>query len=75
MRNVVGPRVRAARYRSGEKVTQEDLVARLQGLGVNVDRTVISKIESGNRIVTDVEILAISKALKVSIGFLFGEEG
>jgi len=71
----VGPRIREARNRSGLRVTQGDLAARLQALGVNLDRTAISKIESGRRTITDVEIAAISEALKVSIASLFGADG
>lgn len=73
MRNVVGPRVRAARYTGGRKVTQKDLAAKLQTLGVELDRTAISKIENGKRPVNDLEIVAICEALGVSVVVLFGE--
>ncbi len=71
MRNVVGPRLREARYKAGQKVTQEQLAARLQTLGLSLDRTAISKIEVGRRPVTDIEIVAICKALSVDIITLF----
>ena len=74
MRNVVGPRIREARYRSGQRVTQEQLAARLQSLGIDIDRTAISKIEVGRRPVTDVEIVAICNALGIKVATLFGEE-
>ena len=73
MRNVVGPRIREARYRAGRRITQEELAARLQSLGVNIDRSAVSKIESGKRAVTDIEIVAISKTLGIRVGALFGE--
>ncbi len=72
MGNLVGPRIREARYRGGKKVTQRDLAARLQTLGVDLDRTTISKIESGRRPVTDGEIAAICGALEVTPNWLFG---
>ena len=73
MKNVMGPRIREARRRGGQKVTQEELAVRLQFLGVELDRTAISKIESGKRPVTDSEIVGISKALRVKVAWLFGE--
>ena len=73
MRNVVGSRVRELRYRSGLRVTQEQLAARLQTLGVALDRTAISKIEVGRRPVTDIEIVAICRALSIDVATLFPE--
>ena len=71
MRNVVGPKIRNARYRPGHKVTQEQLAARLQSQGINMDRTAISKIESGRRPVTDIEILGFCRALGIKVAELF----
>ena len=73
MRNVVGPRIRLARKRAVPKITQEDLCARLQVLGLQLERPAISKIETGYREVTDVEIVALAKALDVSVAWLFEE--
>ena len=74
MRNVVGPKIREARYRSGQRVTQEQLAARLQALGIDIDRTAISKIESGKRPVTDVVIAGICKSLGIKVATLFEEQ-
>ena len=74
MRNIAGPRIREARYRAGKKVTQLELAARLQSAGVDVSRTAISKIEAGRRPVTDVEVVAICKALDVTPQWLLGWE-
>ena len=49
-----------------------DLAARLQTLGMKVDQAAISRIESGNYEITDIEITLIAKALNVDIGWLFG---
>ena len=74
MKNIVGPRVRAARYQLGQRVTQEQLAARLQTLSVDLDQTAISKIESGKRPITDIEIVAICEALGIKVSTLFAEE-
>ena len=72
-RNIIGERVRLARERAKPPVTQFDLAARLQVEGLPIERVTISKIETGYREVTDVEALAIAKALGVTISWLIGE--
>ena len=73
MRNIVGPRVRQARKMTKPPITQMDLVARLQLLGMKVDQSAVSKIEKGVRPVLDVEVVALAKALRVSTAWLLGE--
>lgn len=69
-KNVIGPRVREARCRLEPRLTQLELTARLETLGVHIDRAGISKLENQERIVTDAELLALAKALKVSVAWL-----
>lgn len=54
-------------------VSQEDLAGRVAGKGVTLDRSAISRIESGSRYIMDYEIAAIARSLKVSTAWLFGE--
>lgn len=42
--------------------------------GWQVDRFIVSKIERGDRQVSDMEAQMIAKVLKVSVGSLFGEK-
>ena len=72
-RNVIGERVRLARERAKPRITQADLAARLQIEGLQLERVTVSKIETGYREVTDVEAIAIAKALGVTISWLSGE--
>ncbi len=72
-RNVIGERVRLAREKAKPLITQADLAARLQIEGLRLERVTISKIETGYREVTDVEAMAIAKALGVTISWLLGE--
>lgn len=72
-RNVTGDRVRLARSSARPPITQEELAARLQVQGLRIERAAISKIETGYREVTDVEVVAIARALGVSISWLYGE--
>ena len=71
--NIIGERVRLARTKAKPPITQIDLAARLQTLGMQVDQAAVSRIESGSHEVTDVEVAIIAKALGVKAGWLFGE--
>ena len=69
-KNLVGAHVRQARKDAKPPITQLDLVARLQVLGMMIDQSVVSKIESGRRPVFDTEVVALAEALKVSVAWL-----
>ncbi|MDF2844700.1 MAG: family transcriptional regulator [Herbinix sp.] len=71
-RNSIGYQIKLARL--GCKMTQKELSIKLETLAVYIDRASISKLEQKKRIVTDIEILALSKVLNVSIPWLFGLE-
>ena len=73
-KNIVGPRVRQARLRANPSISQEDLSGRLAALGVAITQTGISKIENQDRYVMDYEAAAMAKALRVSVGWLYGAE-
>jgi HTH-type transcriptional regulator, cell division transcriptional repressor len=49
------------------KITQEDMVGRLARQGLLLSQGQIAKIENGARPVSDYELIAIAKALKVSV--------
>ena len=70
---MIGGRIRKARLSCKPHVTQEDLAGRLAARGISIDQTAVSRIENNSRYLMDYEIMAIAKALKVSVGFLFGE--
>lgn len=73
-KNILGARVREARKAAKPLITQRDLVARLQVLGITIDQSGLSKLESGQRPISDIEVAALAKALNVSISWLFEEE-
>jgi len=70
-KNIIGSRVREARKES--RITQVDLAARLQVAGIKIDQAGLSKLESGRRPVTDIEVAAIAGVLKVPVSQLFEE--
>lgn len=58
------------------KMTQEELTAKLQILGLKIDRTALSRIESGARVLSDIEVACFASALNVPLDFLFfGSDG
>ncbi len=74
-RNIVGIRVRQARKAAKPPITQSDLIARLQVLDIVIDQSGLSKIENGLRPVTDIEVVALAKALKVTEEWLLKGTG
>ncbi len=71
-KNICGDRVRAARKNLG--LSQENLAARLQTEGVNIERDSVSRIEIGTRFVADFELAILCKVLNVSANYLLGIE-
>lgn len=73
-KNVIGPRVKAARENAKPTVSQDALCGRLAARGVKIEQPAISKLENGDRYVMDYEALAIAQALRVNIGWLYGND-
>lgn len=67
-RNLCGDRIREARQK--RRLSQSDLCKLLQLRGIMVERDVISRMESGSRIVTDFEAVAIAEVLEVPVLWL-----
>ena len=70
-KNISGDRIRQAR--TIMRLSQADLAARMQIHGVTIEREAISKIETGDRFVTDYELLTFAKVLGVSMEWLTGQ--
>lgn len=73
-KNAVGMQIRAARLAEKPPATQQEISARLATHGVYLSDSSIGKIENGSRPITDLQIIAFAKALKVSISSLFEQE-
>ncbi len=69
--NLSGPQVRAVRDQLG--LSQEQLAARMQVEGVPLTQKAISRIETGDRVVADYELMLLAKVLKTSISHLLGQ--
>ena len=65
MNNLCGKNI--ARYRKALKLSQRELAERLQILGLVIDKNAIQRMESGQRFITDIELVYLSQALNVSL--------
>jgi transcriptional regulator with XRE-family HTH domain len=70
--NIVGPQIR--KRRSELDLTQEELATRCQLQGFDISRGTLSQIEAQLRCVTDDELLALARVLKVTTDSLFPTE-
>ena len=74
-KNICGKQIyliRTGQYdKKHKRITQDLLAARLQIAGLDIDRTAISKIESGIRSLTDDEVLFFAEVLEVPVEVLY----
>lgn len=71
-KNGIGDRVRALREELG--LSQEQLMAQLQLLGMDAERGVVKRIENGDRAVSELELRLLARFFKVSYQFLLDGE-
>ena len=74
MKNIVGKRVQEARHKFRPPLSQEALAARLELDGWKISRGTLSKIEAGIRQVTDFEVMALARTLKVPPEWLLDKQ-
>lgn len=67
-KNLVGARIRA--LRKGAGLSQEELMAQLQLLGMDAERGVIKRIENGDRVVGDLELKLLAEFFHVTYDYL-----
>ena len=63
-KNVIHAQLR--HYRELRKLTQDQVAAKLQVMGVNIDQQALSRIEHNQRMVTDYELACLCQILQVS---------
>ena len=63
-KNVISQALKLSRIKAD--LTQEQLAAQMQTLGVNIDQQMISKIEHNARMVTDYELALFCYLLKIT---------
>ena len=64
--------IRTGKYdKQHKKISQDLLAARLQVTGLDIDRTAISRIETGKRMLKDKEVITFAKVLNVPVIVLY----
>lgn len=71
-KNIIGSKIVA--IRKAKRMKQKDFLARLQTFGLDISPTSLSRLEGQYRLVQDYELVAIAKALEVSVQELLGEQ-
>ncbi|MDR3294175.1 MAG: helix-turn-helix domain-containing protein [Clostridiales bacterium] len=64
--NICGKRIAELRYGLSPYVSQRALAEKLQLCGLDLDKNAIQRIESGQRFVTDIELLVFAKIFNVT---------
>jgi len=67
-KNLISKRLIEARLK--QDMSQRELAAALQRIGVDIDKNVITRIETGKRYVNDIELQAFCRVLHVSYAYL-----
>ncbi len=71
-KNLVSSRL--IELRKQQNLSQRDLAHKLQLAGYDMDKNVITRIETNKRYVTDIELRALSEVLGVSYAYLIDGE-
>lgn len=71
-KNLIGERLRT--LRASKNLSQRDLARELQLIGIDMDKNVITRIETNKRYVTDFELQALKEIFKVSYDYLIDGE-
>ena len=64
--NICGEKIYQLRKSAIPKMSQRILADKLQLLGIDVDKNAIQRIESGQRFVTDIELIALKSIFDVT---------
>ena len=65
----IGTNIQAARYL--KKLTQDEVIAKLQLMGINISRSTYAKIETNRMNIRVSELVARSKILGVDYNYFF----
>ena len=68
--NICGDRVRLARAMHKPPLRQEDLARKMNLMGMDITKLIISRIEKNQRHVCDAELKMLAKALGVTMEWL-----
>ncbi len=56
-----------AKYRKALRISQRELADRLQVIDLDIDKNAVQRIESGQRFITDIEVISLAKIFNVTV--------
>lgn len=65
--NICGKKIYCLRKQQIPKMSQRILAEKLQLKGIDVDKNAIQRIESGDRFVTDIELVVLAEVFGISV--------
>ena len=72
--NICGEQIFRLRKQQEPRMSQRILAEQLQLQGIDVDKNAIQRIESGQRFVTDIELICFARIFEVSLEELLNVE-
>jgi hypothetical protein len=69
--NITGIAIRKIRLAQKPAVSQRALADKMQLAGIDLDKNAIQRIESGQRFITDIELIVFSDVLSTPIADLY----
>ncbi|MGN0820115.1 MAG: helix-turn-helix domain-containing protein [Christensenellaceae bacterium] len=69
--NICGKRIATLRKNAQPKMSQRALADNCQLFGIDLDKNAIQRIESGQRFITDIEIICFCHIFKIDANELF----
>lgn len=63
--NIAGLKV--AELRKGLRISQRELSDRLNVIGLDIDKNAVQRMESGQRFITDIEIISLAKIFGITV--------
>ena len=64
--NLCGDNIRKLRLSYPTKLSQRALADKMQLIGIDIDKNAIQRIETGERFVTDIELVKLAEIFNVS---------
>lgn len=63
--NIAG--VKVAQLRKSLRISQRELADRLQVVGLDIDKNAVQRMESGQRFITDIEVISLAKVFGITV--------
>lgn len=69
--NIAG--IKVAELRKNLRISQRELADRLEVVGLDIDKNAVQRIESGQRFITDIELVYLAKVFGIFVEDLLAE--